>query len=100
MKPPQEFATRATDLLSSVRSVVARRTLDGHGLYCDGTMFALIADGVLYPKVDDENRSDFERGDTTPVAYGARGRRVVMSYLRAPEEVLGSRTRTPLVCRK
>ena len=64
----------------------------GHGLYCDGTMFALIADGVLYLKVDDENRSDFERAGATPFAYRARGRSVVMPYYLAPEEVLESRT--------
>ena len=92
MKPPEEFATHAADLLSSVGSVVARQMFGGHGLYCDGTMFALIADGVLYLKADAENRSDFERAGATPFAYRARGRSVVMSYYLAPEEVLESRT--------
>lgn len=92
MKPPEEFATHANDLLSSVGSGVTRQMFGGHGLYYDGTMFALIAYGVLYLKVDDENRSDFEHAGAAPFVYGARGRRVVMSYFRAPEAVLESRT--------
>lgn len=91
MKPPNEFAMHAAELLSSVGRVVARRMFGGYGLYCDSVMFALIADGVLYLKVDDGNRGDFERAGASPFAYGARGRQVVMSYFRAPDEVLESR---------
>jgi DNA transformation protein len=91
MKPTEEFALHAAELLSSIGSVVARRMFGGYGLTCDGVMFALIADGVLYFKVDDSNRGDFERAGAAPFAYGARGRRVVMSYFRAPDEVLESR---------
>jgi DNA transformation protein len=63
----------------------------GYGLYCDGTMFALIADDVLYLKVDETNRSELERAGATPFVYAAKGRRTVMSYLSAPEQVLESR---------
>jgi DNA transformation protein len=90
MKTSGEFATHATELLSSVGCVVARRMFGGHGLYCEGTMFALIADDVLYLKVDEGNRAEFERAGATPFVYEARGKRAVMSYFRAPDGVLES----------
>lgn len=91
MKSSNEFADHAVELLASVGSVEARRMFGGYGLYCGGTMFALIADDVLYLKVDEGNRGELERAGATPFVYGARGKRVVMSYLRAPDEALESR---------
>jgi DNA transformation protein len=90
MKTSDEFAAHAAELLSSVGRVTARRMFGGRGLYCDGTMFALIADDVLYLKVDEGNRAEFERAGATPFTYGAQGRRTVMSYFRAPDEALES----------
>jgi DNA transformation protein len=91
MKSSNEFAAHALELLASVGRISARRMFGGYGLYCGGTMFGLIADDVLYLKVDAANRDDFERAGATPFAYGARGKRVVMSYFRAPAEAMESR---------
>jgi DNA transformation protein len=91
MKSANEFAAYAVELLSTVGWVTARRMFGGYGLYCDGTMFALIADDVLYLKADDENRGEFERAGATPFVYEANGKRTVMSYFRAPAEALESR---------
>jgi len=81
----------------------------GYGIYRDGLMFALVADDVLYLKVDAGNRADFESAGSEPFAYETRARpapmargagrprrsttaprrtRVVMSYWRAPDEAL------------
>lgn len=91
MKTSNEFAAHSADLLASVGRVVARRMFGGYGLYCEGTMFALIADDVLYLKVDEANRGEFERAGATPFVFEAKGRRTVMSYLSAPDQVLESR---------
>lgn len=91
MKTSNEFAAHSADLLATVGRVVARRMFGGYGLYCEGTMFALIADDVLYLKVDEANRGEFERAGATPFVYEAKGRRTVMSYLSAPDQVLESR---------
>jgi DNA transformation protein and related proteins len=91
MKTSNEFAAHAAELLSMVGRVTARRMFGGYGLYCDGTMFALIADDVLYLKGDDANRGEFERAGATPFVYEAKGRRTVMSYLSAPDQALESR---------
>ena len=91
MQPVNEFALHAAELLSAVGNVVPRRMFGGHGLYCDAVMFALIAEDVLYLKVDDGNRAAFERAGCAPFVYGSAAKRTVMSYYRAPDEVLESR---------
>ena len=60
----------------------------GHGIYHAGVMFALIADGQLYLKVDDESRADFVAAGLAPFEYEAKGRRVSLSYYRAPDAML------------
>ena len=60
----------------------------GHGIYHAGVMFALIADGQLYLKVDDESRGAFEAAGLSPFVYEAKGRRVALSYHRAPDAML------------
>ena len=88
MKTSEEFAAYSAELLSTVGRIVVRRMFGGYGLYCDGTMFALIADDVLYLKADEGNRSEFERAGATPFVYEAKGRRTVMSYFSAPDQAL------------
>ena len=70
------------------RVVTARRMFGGHGLYHAGVMFALVADGQLYLKVDDESRSDFVAAGLGPFVYEAKGRHVALSYYRAPDAML------------
>ncbi|MBI1209114.1 MAG: transcriptional regulator [Azospirillum sp.] len=59
----------------------------GHGIYCDGTMFALIADDMLYFKVDDSNRPRYAALGLQPFKPFA-DRPTVMSYYPVPFEVL------------
>lgn len=82
------FADHILELLAPWRQVTARRMFGGHGLYHAGVMFALIADGQLYLKVDDESRTDFVAAGLPPFEYEARGRRVSLSYHRAPDAML------------
>lgn len=91
MKSTREFAAYAVELLGAVGPVAARRMFGGYGVYCDGVMFALIADDVLYLKADAASRGAFERAGSEPFVYDARGRRMTMAYWRAPDEVMESR---------
>jgi len=59
----------------------------GYGVFLDGVMFGLIADGDLYLKVDDANREDFARAGLGPFVYGGKDRPMTMSYHRAPEPI-------------
>jgi DNA transformation protein len=91
MRSTSDFAAYAVELLGTVGHVAARRMFGGYGLYCDGVMFALIADDVLYLKADDASRPEFERAGSEPFVYEARGRRTTMAYWRAPDEAMESR---------
>lgn len=82
------FSDFVLELLRPWRPVTARRMFGGHGIYHAGVMFALIADGQLYLKVDDESRGVFEAAGLSPFVYEAKGRRVSLSYHRAPDAML------------
>ncbi|MDH3725633.1 MAG: TfoX/Sxy family protein, partial [Thermoleophilia bacterium] len=56
----REFAEHVVDLLQAMGPVDARSMFGGYGIFLDGLMFGLIADEVLYLKVDEENRPEFE----------------------------------------
>lgn len=82
------FADFVLEVLRAWRPVTAKRMFGGHGIYYSGVMFALIADGQLYLKVDDESRSAFEAENLQAFVYEAKGRRVSLSYFRAPDAML------------
>jgi DNA transformation protein len=76
------------ELFSGFRPVDVRRMFSGAGIFCDGRMFGLVVDDVIYLKVGDLNEPDFEREKLPPFQYKARsGKRVVMSYRRMPERL-------------
>lgn len=82
------FADFILEILRPWRPVTARRMFGGHGVYHAGVMFALLADGQLYLKVDHESRGAFEAAGLSPFMYESNGRRVALSYYRAPDAML------------
>jgi len=85
MAPRSEFAALVEEVLQPVGPVDVRAMFGGHGVFLDGVMFGLIADEVLYLKVDDQNRGRFEEAGLEPFVYAAGGRSTTMSYHRAPD---------------
>lgn len=83
-----QFCEFVLDVLRAWRPVTARRMFGGHGLYHEGLMFALIAGDQLFLKVDAESRPVFDSAGLEPFVYEAKGRRVALSYHRAPEAML------------
>ena len=82
-----DFLVFVLDQLSSWGEVTARKMFGGAGLYRDGKMFGLIADDVMYLKVDDSNRNDFLRaGSTAFKPYPDKP--ASLSYFEVPSEVL------------
>ncbi|OYU50267.1 MAG: competence protein TfoX [Rhizobiales bacterium PAR1] len=76
-----------TEFFSPVVPVSARRMFGGHGIYSDGAIFALEIEGVLYLKVDDENRAFFAALGSSPFTYEKKtGGQAVMAYFSMPEE--------------
>ena len=84
----KEFVTYVVDLMQSVGPVYAKGMFGGHGIFLEGLMFGLIADGMLYLKVDKETEDDFRAGELAAFTYHKKGKEFRMSYYQAPEEVL------------
>lgn len=59
----------------------------GHGIFLDGLMFALIADGVLYLKTDEKTVDDFISRGLGAFTYISKNKTISLSYHQAPEEV-------------
>ncbi len=77
------------DIFRSLGPVHIRRMFGGQGIYQGELMFALVASGELYLKVDDESIGFFRELGSRPFAYETRdGRRSVMSYWLMPESAL------------
>ena len=92
MAVSEEYRSYVLDQLGELGRVESRRMFGGVGIYCDRVMFALIADDVLYLKVDDSNRDDFERAGMGPFRPFA-DKPTVMSYYEAPVDVLENKDR-------
>jgi DNA transformation protein len=81
------FRDYVVDQLGDLGSVLARSMFGGVGLYCGGLFFGIIARDVLYLKVDDVNRSEFERAGMQPFRpYPDRAG--TMQYFAVPIGVL------------
>ena len=85
----EALAEFLTDSLAEWKrgEVRIRKMFGGRGVYCGELMFALIADGSLYLKVDDESRPRFESEGLTPFVYDSERGRVTMSYYLAPDAI-------------
>ncbi len=76
------------ELLGSLGQVSARKMFGGWGLLHEGRMFALVADEVLYLKVDEHNRQAFDDAGSGPFIYRSARGEAAMGYWRAPDEAL------------
>ena len=90
MKVSESFRTYVLDQLARVRDVKPRAMFGGVGLYSGEVFFGIIASDVLYLKVDDTNRADYEQ-------QGAKAftpfddRPMTMPYYDVPASVLEDR---------
>lgn len=81
-------------VLESLRAVVTarpRRMFGGMGIKSGGLSFALIMNDVLYFKVDDSTRPDYEARGMRP--FQPRPGQVSRSYFELPQDVLASKVR-------
>ncbi|MCK7593562.1 TfoX/Sxy family protein [Pseudomarimonas salicorniae] len=76
------------ELLETIGPVSARKMFGGWGLFHDGRMFALVADEVLYLKVDAQTREAFAAAGSAPFVYESARGRAEMGYWRAPDEAM------------
>jgi DNA transformation protein len=83
------------ELFHEFGAVTARKMFGGHGIFYDGLMIGLVADGTLYLKADDMTATRFKEHGLAQFQYQKNDRLVGMSYYQAPEEAMED----PLVMR-
>lgn len=82
-----EFVENLSDVFCQFGPVSVRRMFGGYGVYHDGLMFGLVADDVLYLKVDGESVGRFIELGLEPFEYQKKDARIKMSYYMAPESI-------------
>lgn len=68
----------------------ARAMFGGYGIYYETVMFACISENILYFRIDNENRSDYEEYDSKPFIYTSGSKTIILPYLELPEEILNN----------
>ena len=89
----REYCDYILDLLAPLRGVTARRMFGGFGLFRGGLMFGIILDDVLYFKVGDATRSEYEKRAAEPFRYARQSKTVALSYWNVPAAVLDDEER-------
>ena len=59
----------------------------GGGVYAGETIFAIVINGVIYLKADEQSIPAFEAEGLAPFSYEAKNKRVVTSYWRIPDRL-------------
>jgi len=76
----------ALELFSALGEPSVRRMFGGAGVYVDGLMCAILDDGLVFLKVDDQTRPEFEAAGLQPFTYEIKdGETAVMSYYALDE---------------
>ncbi|GBF50768.1 TfoX N-terminal domain protein [Leptospira ryugenii] len=77
--------------MSFYGDIIAKPMFGGYGVYFEGRMFALFAEGVLYFKVDKANKEEFIKKKQKPfVYYGKPNQIIEMSYFTIPKTAWSS----------
>lgn len=86
-----EFVQYLLDSLGPLGELRARAMFGGYGVYADEVFFAIVDDDVVYFRVGEEDRVNYESAGSRPFSYVSRGqRRIMRSYWQVPVEVLDS----------
>jgi DNA transformation protein len=81
-KEEKEFVTYVVDLMQSLGPVRAKSMFGGHGIFLEGLMFGLIADSVLYFKVDQQTEMEFKARGLEAFKYNKKGKEFKMSTIK------------------
>lgn len=89
-KPPDPFHVFVEELFAPLGPVRVKRMFGGAGVFADDVMFALLADDMIYLKVDPELRDALAAEGSEPFIYEkpSTGQRVDMGYLSLPSAAM------------
>ena len=89
MVASNSFAEFLREQLAPLGPLTIRRMFGKSGVFCDGVMLGMVADDVLYFRVDDGNREMFaEAGSEPPLNYAKGGKLIDLSFWRAPDRLM------------
>ncbi|NLS25309.1 hypothetical protein S2M10_02730 [Sphingomonas sp. S2M10] len=74
------------EALAPIGMVTMRRMMGGATLYCDHTVFAILAFDELWFKADAESDALWDAAGADRFTYTAKDRTMVMNYRRAPAD--------------
>jgi len=88
MVASDSFAEFLREQLAPLGRVTMRRMFGKTGVFCDGLMFGMVTDNMLYLRVDDHNRTAFKEAESSPpLNYEKKGSTIDLSFWRAPERL-------------
>jgi DNA transformation protein and related proteins len=88
MVASDSFADFLHEQLAPLGHIAMRRMFGKTGVFCDGLMFAMVADDLLYFRVDDDNRAAFKESESfPPLNYAKKGSTIDLSFWRAPDRL-------------
>ncbi|MHB1419535.1 MAG: TfoX/Sxy family protein [Bacillota bacterium] len=87
MAVSEGFKDYVVDQLELLGYITVKKMFGGAGIYHRGLIFGLLAKDVLYFKVDDTNRSDYDQAGMEPFQPFA-DKPMVMPYYEVPVEIL------------
>ncbi len=76
------------DALHPLGHITVRRMFGGAGVYCEGVIFALVIEDVVYLKADARSIPAFEAEGMGPFTYDTKlGQRSITSYWQLPDRL-------------
>ena len=88
MVASDSFAEFLREQLEPLGRVTMRRMFGKTGVFCDGVMFGVVTENMLYLRVDDGNKAAFEEARSSPpLNYEKKGVAIDLAFWRAPERL-------------
>ena len=88
MVASDSFAELLREQLAPLGRITLRRMFGKTGVFCDGVMFGMVTDNMLYLRVDEQNREAFkEAASSPPLNYAKGGSTIDLAFWRAPERL-------------
>jgi len=87
MSVSEEYLEFVAEQLQTIGEVTTKKMFGGAGIYHDGLFFALVANDILYFKVDDTNLFDYENAGMKPFKP-FDNKPMTMMYYEVPVNVL------------
>ena len=78
------------EVFVNISGIKFRAMFGGYGVYKDDKIFGMVANDVLYFKVNENNKPDYKKFGSKPFTYSKNGKSYAMSYWEVPEFVLSN----------